>query len=176
MRRICFISLLAVLAPLSALACSPGYVENPGPIEHGDLCSYVEPQHIGENFGEPALDLGEGRVAQIIGYGNGCDLDSSIILTQCTSSQQVQIGPDLTQAVPNGGGFLYDIKSAIAPNGALELRDPLPELAASAARRGHDITWLEPLSNPYKARSTGPADLSCACRTFYPDTPGAQKR
>lgn len=174
MRAALIISLPLAVLPVAAMACSPGWTETPGPLERGAQCALVQPRQIGEDFAEAAMDLGQGRVAQVYGNGNGCDLYSSVIVTQCSSGERLTIGPDVSTAKGNGGGVLIDIKASLAPQGGLKLSDPLADLAGQAAKAGHDVNWIDaPWEAPRQVFSDW-SFVTCACKTFYPDSAGAE--
>ena len=172
MRCAVIIFLTLMVSNAAALACSPAYLEQPGPRVLGNLCSFVEPAQIGESFAEEVVDLGQSRVAQVVGYSTGCDLDNSVVVTQCDTERTLIIGNDPAQGQPNGGGWLFDVKASFAPGGSLDLTSSLPDLAAKAAYNGQNITWVNHPSDT--ARRYGDwSNFICACRTFYPDSEGA---
>lgn len=173
MTRTALISLLLVLAPLGAWACSPAVVETPGPVQRGAQCSLIVPAQIGEGFASPAWDLGQGRVAQLFGDRNACDLNSSAMVTQCTTGARVALGPDVQMAQGDDSGALADIKVSMLGRGQLRLDAPIYDLAAGAARAGLDVRWIEEAWQAPAPVFAQWADVTCACATFYPGSEGA---
>lgn len=166
------ISVFTTALPLDASACSPRAREALRPVIEQDQCGFIKDQQIGELFAEPARDLGDGRVSQIYGDRNACDLNSSVIVTDCPTARRLTIGPDINLAVGNGGGSLVDIKYSVAPDGPLQLDAKLVELAGTAATAGHDVIWIDmPWEMPRGLLDW--SRVTCACELFYPDSKGA---
>ena len=176
------IAIAAMILGVQAVqACSPGFLELPyhdRPAFQRADCSYAHAEgSLGDYSGGPAVDIGGGRVAQKLNfYDHYCSDYEKLFVAICESGEAAIFEgvEDVTTSARIIGASHGEIKWIQPPYGPIALT-PIAEIddLISVAQEA-DIP-VERLSSLSIGEGRNRVDLSCACRLFYPDTPGARQ-
>lgn len=176
MRFALIITLCFVVYAQAASACSPVFKkwwENRSAKPAAD-CSFDGGGRHDWTHGGPAVNLGNGRVYQLI---MDIHVPQSAVVTDCLSGSQIAVHN------PNGEetscGLWSSIQEHIAPDGSLDLTrgKNLSELETYVSSRGFEVQSeiQVQLNNAYlDARPRDVPDFMCGCRLYYSDSTGAK--
>ena len=167
---------VALFATSSAFACSPVFLDDPQenkPVVHGPSCEFEGGGRHDWISGGPAHDLGKSRVYQIV-----WDVHSpeTAIVSDCASGQQIAVYNK--HGEETSCGFWSKIEIHLVPKGRIDLSKGrnLKGLTRYLWLRkmGTRDVWFQLNNADFDVEQADVPDFSCACRLYYPDSPGAQ--
>lgn len=168
---------LVALAPTASLACPPA---DPGaafdlPVvttSDGSFERASENDEASVFYGEPARDIGGGRVGQRIVEGM-CLPAQLLLFADCTTGEAIVVH-GIPVLADDEAGFSTSVRALQPPRGPLALTaaTTVAEVAAMAAREG----WRVTTDVQGLAAARGPGnrfDPFMGCRVLYPGSAGA---
>lgn len=130
--------------------------------------------------GKPVMDLGQGRVLQVVKLGAVCSSLEEVLLADCLASDVVVLQPKIVTGAEGGQPVAlsgsYDAASLVPPSGLLaQVQDKtIREMAAFAVRKGAYVDEDLLASNMTEKRRDR-FDPFKGCKIFYPGSPGAEQ-
>ncbi|WP_424833149.1 hypothetical protein [Ruegeria sp.] len=170
------------LAATVANACTPGDVNENSEIEYLASCGAVFPVEGTVNSTQisEATDIGQSLVRQMVFQGFACAGSRDLLVVDCATSKVLEI---------NGIGYAYGVSKRehrlSESNKFLRLIAKLDRRFASdrpltfkqvesaANWRNLPTSETNELSPSYEFKGVD-FDLTCGCKLYYPDSPGAK--
>lgn len=140
-------------------------------VKHGNDCSFTGGGRHDFHHGEAAVDLGNGRIAQVM-YDF---TDETALVTDCKSAEQISVYGTSNEFVTScDSGIQYQMFTP--PKGKLDVRagKTLAELASLTKAAGYTVRTSR-FFDSNKAQRKDYPDYFCGCKRHYPDSAGAKQ-
>ena len=164
----------------TALACEPMLQlphHDQSALQRAD-CSYAHAEGSSGDFsGGPAVNIGDGRVAQKLTFDHhGCWVDERLFVANCAAGEAAIFDgiEDVTTDIRIEGASYTKIGWIQPPHGPIALT-PVVEIEQLLALAEISDIPTKRLARWSFGEGRNEVELSCACRLFYPDTPGARQ-
>ena len=188
--RLAPVFIALTMVPEIALACS--YIEDERsifqikmesrPVQQLDNCAFDNAGVYDQWSGREAENIGHGRIAQRL-WGSR----SALIVDCNTREATILEGPSVQMLGPNGEAlsdscgptyFTYDIigpEAVVSLAAGANLTEMIATAVAAGSRESDPVEryLMDPWGEPVWRKDY--LDLTCGCRIFYPDSPGASQ-
>ncbi|WP_147235135.1 hypothetical protein [Ruegeria sp. A3M17] len=134
-------------------------------------CSFVGGGRDDFLGGEPAQDLGAGRISQVVSDFGA----ETAVVSDCETGEQVQVNGFWREAESAACQSSTKVVRYLKPNGSLDLSlgASIKELSSEIVSLGYSVRQGVTFDDR-RARPRDYPDFFCGCKLYYPDSPGAK--
>ena len=174
-----------IIFPGASSACSPGNlplwmtaVVGNQRVKTNPDCSFRRAGKTMEDVGEgqPALDIGNGRVSQVVSFGeHSCMVDEFLIVQDCGTGDTVMLRGLIDPANDGGTGIQHSVRMLAERVAPLSFNEAvsLDAMSARAQQVGSSVSAdVKDFLMPFRKKDR--FDPNCGCKLFYPESTGAQ--
>lgn len=142
-------------------------------VKHAKDCSFTGGGRHDFLDGEPAFDLGNNRIYQVISDWGETE---TAIVTDCNTREQIQVYGFLVEPTGSMCDSEQKIKRYLVPDGPIDLRfgEDIPALSKQIEQLGYDFNSSIIFLNWGKQKQRDYPDFYCGCKLYYPDLAGAK--